>query len=163
MKGDSEEKPRKRGRPSTYSKEIADHICERIADGVTLRQICRDLGIKWRTVYEWLETHPDFLAAYARARDIGADAIAEEALEIADPLSIGEEYEDDGLRVKVRRSDMLGHRKLQVETRLKLLAKWNPKKYGDRVDLHHGGQAENPRAVLLQQGQGTALKPSGDE
>ena len=163
MKGDSEEKPRKRGRPSTYSKEIADHICERIADGVTLRQICRDLGIKWRTVYEWLETHPDFLAAYARARDIGADAIAEEALEIADTLSIGEEYEDDGSRVKVRRSDMLGHRKLQVETRLKLLAKWNPKKYGDRVDLHHGGQAENPLSLLLQQVQGTALKPSGDE
>ena len=37
---------------------------------------------------------------------------------------------------------MLGHRKLQIETRLKLLAKWNPKKYGDRVTM--AGDAENP-------------------
>ena len=40
---------------------------------------------------------------------------------------------------------MLGHRKLQIETRLKLLAKWNPKKYGDRVTM--AGDAENPLAV----------------
>ena len=35
---------------------------------------------------------------------------------------------------------MLGHRKLQIETRLKLLAKWDPKRYGDKVDLNHGGE-----------------------
>ena len=41
--------------------------------------------------------------------------------------------------------DMLGHRKLQIETRLKLLAKWNPQKYGDKVQV--GGDAENPLTV----------------
>jgi hypothetical protein len=41
--------------------------------------------------------------------------------------------------------DMLGHRKLQIETRLKLLAKWNPKKYGDRVQL--SGDKENPLQI----------------
>jgi hypothetical protein len=40
---------------------------------------------------------------------------------------------------------MLGHRKLQIETRLKLLAKWNPKKYGDRVQL--AGDADSPLKV----------------
>ena len=37
--------------------------------------------------------------------------------------------------------DMLGHRKLQIETRLKLLAKWDPKRYGKKLDLnnHHTG------------------------
>jgi hypothetical protein len=40
---------------------------------------------------------------------------------------------------------MLGHRKLRIETRLKLLAKWNPKKYGDKVQV--GGDAENPLKV----------------
>jgi hypothetical protein len=30
---------------------------------------------------------------------------------------------------------MIEHRKLRIETRLKLLAKWNPKKYGDRLDI----------------------------
>jgi hypothetical protein len=45
----------------------------------------------------------------------------------------------------IRTEDMLGHRKLQIETRLKLLAKWNPKKYGDRVAV--AGDAENPLKV----------------
>jgi len=45
----------------------------------------------------------------------------------------------------VTTEDMLGHRKLQIETRLKLLAKWNPKKYGDRVTM--AGDAENPLQV----------------
>ena len=35
---------------------------------------------------------------------------------------------------------MLGHRKLRIDTRLKLLAKWNPKKWGDRMALDHGVQ-----------------------
>ena len=34
-----------------------------------------------------------------------------------------------------RREDMLGHRRLQAETRLKLLAKWDPRRYGDRVEV----------------------------
>ncbi|MNU09652.1 hypothetical protein D3C72_2563420 [compost metagenome] len=34
---------------------------------------------------------------------------------------------------------MLGHRRLQVETRLKLLAKWHPKKYGEKVTAEHTG------------------------
>jgi hypothetical protein len=33
------------------------------------------------------------------------------------------------------REDMLGHRKLQIETRLKLLAKWSPKRYGDKLGI----------------------------
>jgi hypothetical protein len=44
--------------------------------------------------------------------------------------------------VTIKKVDMLGHRKLQVETRLKLLAKFNPKKYGDALKL--SGDKENP-------------------
>jgi hypothetical protein len=40
---------------------------------------------------------------------------------------------------------MLGHRKLQIETRLKLLAKFNPKKYGDRQIL--AGDPDSPFEV----------------
>mgnify|MGYP003348157682 FL=1 len=43
---------------------------------------------------------------------------------------------------------MLGHRKLQIETRFKLLSKWNPKKYGDRQII--AGDAENPLEVKQQ-------------
>lgn len=121
-----------------YSPEIADEICMRIAEGEPLRKICRDLHMpSWRAVYDWIEKDKDFASRIARARDLGFDAIAEEAMEIADTPVVGEETEDDGEKVKVKRGDMLGHRKLQVDTRLKLLSKWCPAKYGEKraVDL----------------------------
>lgn len=120
---------------------IKEEICNRIAEGEPLRQICRDLHMpNWRTVYLWIEDDEEFATRFARARELGFDAIAEEALEISNTPVLGEETEDDGERVKVKRSDMLGHRKLQVETRLKLLAKWSPKKYGDKQHVELSGK-----------------------
>lgn len=129
------------GRHSTYSQEAADAICARIAEGETLRAVCRDEAMPaWRTVYDWMTANGDFAARIAHAREMGGDAISQEILEIADtPLSgVRREVAADG-QVKEVHEDMLGHRKLQVETRLKLLAKWFPKKYGDKLDLNHGG------------------------
>lgn len=123
----------------TFSQKVADEICNRLAEGEPLRQICRDKHMpSWRAVYDWIEKDKNFASRIARARDLGFDAIAEEALEISDTPILGEETEetDDG-KTKTKRGDMLGHRKLQVETRLKLLAKWCPAKYGEKraVDL----------------------------
>lgn len=127
-----------------YTTEIANRICERIADGEFLRVICRDEGMPpWRTVYNWINAHPEFAERMELARAIGADAIASDCLEIADTPLLGEEVtiKGDGTE-EVKRSDMLGHRKLQIETRLKMLAKWHPKKYGEKVAI--GGDPENP-------------------
>lgn len=132
------------GRISTFSQEVADAICERIADGEPLRVICREEGMPaWRTVYDWLTKDEAFAARFARAREVGFDAIAAEALEIADtPMEgVRTEIADDG-KTKEVREDMLGHRKLQIETRLKLLAKWSPKRYGDKVAV--GGADDLP-------------------
>lgn len=107
-----------------------------ISEGNPLREYCRKKGAPaWRTVYDWLEKDKDFAARFACARDMGADAIAEQALEIANtPLEgVTRKMGKDGLEETFE--DMLGHRKLQVETRLKLLAKWNPKKYGDKLEV----------------------------
>lgn len=81
----------------------------------------------------WLDDSADFDARFARARERGHDAIAAEALAIADtPMEGVETVEKDDGKLETRRGDMLGHRKLQVDTRLKLLAKWD-RRYGDRV------------------------------
>jgi hypothetical protein len=133
------------GRPSTYTKEVADEICERLTEGEPLRQICRDERMPaWRTVYNWIAADDALAARIARARELGEDAIAQECLHIADTPMIGEETEESDDGFKVKRGDMLGHRKLQIETRLKLLAKWNPRKWGDKIDMNHGGQEGNP-------------------
>ena len=139
------------GRPSTYNPDIAHQMCEQLSEGIPLREICRQEGFPaWRTLYDWMAKDPDLATAIAHARDVGYDALAEDCLRIADTPVLGEEIseseDEEGVkRVTIKKVDMLGHRKLQIETRLKLLAKFNPKKYGDRVT--HAGDDENPVVV----------------
>lgn len=130
---------------ATYTPELAEEICNRIAEGEPLRAICRDAHMpSWRAVYDWIGKDEDFASRIAQARKMGFDAIAEEALEIADTPQDGEETETSELGKKVKRGDMLGHRKLQVETRLKLLAKWCPAKYGERTAMELTGANGGP-------------------
>jgi hypothetical protein len=148
-----EPEKKKTGRPSKYTPEIAQKMCEMLADGIPLREICRQDGFPaWQTVYDWMyrddalgDAGVGLSRAIARAREVGYEALAEECLRIADNPQWGQKQimTDQGTSTTVE--DMLGHRKLQIETRLKLLAKWNPKKYGDRVAL--AGDAENPLKV----------------
>jgi hypothetical protein len=141
------EPPKKKiGRPSKYTPELAAEICERLSNGEPLRQICRDDHMPaWQKVYEWMARDEVLSGSIARAREQGFEAIAEEALIIADTPVFGQKQvmTDQGTATTVE--DMLGHRKLQIETRLKLLAKWNPKKYGDKVQV--GGDADNPLRI----------------
>ena len=70
-------------------------------------------------------------------------------MEIADTPQVGEivTIKADGSR-EVKTIDMVEHRKLRIETRLKLLAKWNPKKYGDKL-AHTGADGEGPVEIAL--------------
>jgi hypothetical protein len=139
---------RKRGRPTRFTYAAADEICERLADGEYLRVICRDDHMPaWRTVYNWMESRKDFSARIARARDMGRDAIMEDTLLIADNTEEGVRTEISETGVKEVREDMLGHRKLKIETRFKILAKWDPKKYGEKIT--HAGDKDAPVALIL--------------
>lgn len=93
-------------------------ILEWIEKGKTLRSYCRQDGKpSYGAIYDWLEENTDFASRFARARLCGFDQIADECLEIAD----------------TEKDANIG--KLRVWTRTQLLAKWNPKKYGDKVEL----------------------------
>lgn len=135
---------RPRGRPSKYTPEIGRSICDRLSKGEPLTVICADSGMPSDgTVRAWMSRDAAFSEDIARARELGFDAIAWEAKNIADTPLMGEEQtqKDDG-RIEIKRGDMLGHRKLQIETRLKLLAKWDPRRYGDKLAL--GGADDLP-------------------
>ena len=151
----SQEAPKKTGRPSKHTPELVAEICERLSAGEPLRQICRDDRMPhWTRMYDWLSQDPDLSLRVARAREAGYDALAEEALEIADTPKLGAKKVfssgagEDEDSMTVTEEDMLGHRKLQIETRLKLLACWNPAKYGSKVTL--GGDPGNPLKVEVQ-------------
>ena len=132
------------GRPTDYSEATADTICERIADGESLRSICSDDDMPDKsTVFRWLAKHDEFATKYARARETQADAIFDEMLDIADDGSNDwmEKRNADGVAIgwqengeALRRSD------LRIKTRQWMASKLQPKKYGDKLDLTHGGE-----------------------
>lgn len=70
------------GRPSRYRRAAADDILARLADGESLRAICRADGMPPEsTVRGWAIDDVDgFAARYARARELQAHAVAEEGL-----------------------------------------------------------------------------------
>ena len=125
------------GRHTTFTQELADEICERSAEGEPLREICRDDHMPaWRTVYCWREQFPEFDTAIARARNIGEEALLEDTLPIADDGRndwIERENKRTGKTFVALNDEAIARSKLRIETRLKLLAKWNPKRWGERI------------------------------
>ena len=121
------------GRPSDYTPELVSEICDRLSKGEPLAAICRDDHMPSdRTVRNWM-ADAEISSAIARAREVGFDAIAGECLEIADKTTVEDVQRD----------------RLRVETRLKLLAKWDPKRYGDKVALTGGSEGDAPIKTQL--------------
>jgi hypothetical protein len=132
------------GRPSIYSKELADKICERIAKGESVRNICKDTEMPDAgTIFNWLldSTKIEFLKQYTRARDIQSELMFEEIIEIADEAEdaiVGDD-KSDSARVQAR--------KLRIDARHWHLSKLRPKKYGDKLDLTSGGE-KMPQPII---------------
>lgn len=121
-------------RPSEFSQQIADQICERLADGESLREICRaeDMPNK-STVFRWLASRPEFCDQYTRAREEQAETLADEIVDIADEdpgvISRGE---GDRAEVSVD-SAAVAHQRLRIEARKWVASKLKPKRYGDKM------------------------------
>lgn len=127
-------------RPTKYSKEIADKICQEIATtSKGLNAICKIDGMpSVRTVYNWLNDSEfaEFLQSYTRAREAQADLIAEEIIQIADDSS------NDTMTIKkgdeeieVENKEWVNRSRLRVDARKWIASKLAPKKYGDKVDV----------------------------
>ena len=126
------------GRPSHFSHALAGRICEELSRGVPLEVVCRRENMPpVRTVANWRKLHRGFSADIARAREAGFDALAAECLEIADDTSKDTVETDYGLRPN---SEWIARCKIRIDTRLKLLAKWTPKRYGNKLALEVKGK-----------------------
>lgn len=124
------------GRPSSFTQETADAICDRLASGESLRLVCADEGMPNRTtVLRWLDGNADFRSQYARAREAQADHMADEILSIADD-GLNDTYRDDDGNVRTD-TDVIARSKLRVDARKWLAAKMAPKKYGDKIEQVH--------------------------
>jgi hypothetical protein len=128
-----------RGRPSTYSDEMAELICQRLAAGEPLRVICREPDMPPEsTVRTWaLDDVNGFAARYARAREIQAHKMAEELLEIADDARNDwmEAQDDKGGEAYRLNGEHVQRSRLRSDNRKWLLSKMLPKFYGDKLDV----------------------------
>lgn len=129
---------RPRGRPpEPVPAHFADEIIAWIEEGKPLAEWARLPGkVSRRTVYEWIDKDENFASRFARARDKGFDVIAEDTAALAESMPLT--YTDAAGNTRVDPGAVQWHR-LRVDTRLKLLAKWSPGKYGDKQAIEHSG------------------------
>jgi len=131
---------------TTYTPEIGDKICERLADGESLRKICAsdDMPNK-ATVFRWLAGNATFRDQYACAREVQADTLADEIVDIADDGSNDYmETEQGGVKYD---GDAVARSKLRVDARKWVASKLKPKVYGDKTLI--GSDPDNPLPTAM--------------
>lgn len=161
-------------RPSDYTQALGDLICERLADGESLRTICAGEDMPHRsTVFRWLASDEAFRDQYARAREDQADTLADEIVAISDEECTtvradkhpGAKADDEDGNVEVVfDSTAVARNRLRVDARKWVASKLKPKKYGDRqvlagdpdAPLHAipDEQIDRRLAELMSKGQG---------
>jgi hypothetical protein len=102
----------------SYSPEVADLICDRLLDDVSLRQICQDRNMPARsTLFVWLRRHPEFAREYTFAKWFQCHCLADDMVDIADDQA--NDCNPENFRLAKRRMAALQSR----------LSKLKPKKY----------------------------------
>lgn len=136
----------KGGRPPEYTQKIADEVCNRISQGESLRNIVKDKHLpSASTICRWLldESKKEFWEQYEKARNIQAELMFEELLDIADDGTndfMEREYKDGGTYI-TKNDEAIGRSRLRVDTRKWYLSKVLPKKFGEKVDVTTNGKA----------------------
>ncbi|WP_142253172.1 terminase small subunit protein [Bradyrhizobium sp. UNPF46] len=133
------------GRPTKFTKTLGAKICERIAEGESIRTIVKDDNMpSASTIFRWLldEDKKEFWEQYEKARNIQAELMFEELLEIADDGSNDyiERERQDGETYTVLDNEHIQRSRLRVDTRKWYLSKVLPKKFGEKIDLTSLGE-----------------------
>jgi hypothetical protein len=121
----------KLGRPSDYTQELADLICERIAThGVGLKKLCEmydDMPEKI-TIRRWCLKYPQFRSQYAQAKALQIEALVDEIIDIADDASQDTFISEHGKQVC--NNEFIARSRVRIDTRKWLASKLAPKLYG---------------------------------
>lgn len=151
------------GRPSDYTPEIAEVICLRLAEGESLRSVCKDEKLPAKaTVLRWIARHDEFRDQYVRAKAEGAEAIAEEMFDIADDAANDwmERLDAEGQGIGWQlNGDHVRRSQLRIDTRKWYLSKIMPKKYGDKLEVNNTGLP----MVIVKDLSGRKNEPAADD
>lgn len=111
---------------TTYTPELAAKFCAAIADGGTLRSVCKKPGMPSKaTVFRWLGAHVEFQKLYEIATNERTDIGIDEIVEIADNCKAD--------------ADSIRKAKLRIHARVEQAQRMNPRKYGAKMQLTGDG------------------------
>jgi hypothetical protein len=122
------------------SQDILDQLCDHIAEGNSVHGFFRDVvtNLKRNWFHVWMKNHAtdDQRTQYERACEDRQDSLFEQCLEIADDSSLDTKTikRRDGREMDVCDKEWVARSKLRVESRVRMLGKMNPKKYGERLN-----------------------------
>ena len=136
-----EKTPAVMGRPTVYSDKIANKICERLADGESLRKICESEEMPGKsTVMRWLldDNHTDFWERYEKAWKSRAEGYLEEIVEISEEEPVATYTTKDGTVSETIDSAGVNRNRLRVDTRKWVMARMNSKRFGDKQEIEAG-------------------------
>lgn len=137
------EEPKKIGRPSDFTQELADRICAKLAGGESLRTVCKgDDMPSLQTIFNWIRTKPGFFEQYARAAEERTEAHNEMILDLGDE-AIGKSQEVD----PKSSGAVVQAYKLKADNLKWVMSKMKPKKYGDKIDMTTNGK-DLPTPIL---------------
>ncbi|MEH6476223.1 MAG: hypothetical protein V7727_11065 [Sneathiella sp.] len=110
-----------------YTPALAETICDRLANGESLRKVCLDDAMPDKaTVLRWPARDPEFRRQYEFALEWRGDRILDEILEIADGINV-DRLGRGGNNPPTARNQ-LAEAKLQIGVRKWLYCRLAPKK-----------------------------------
>ena len=128
--------------------EKAQAVIDQIADtGKSLRSVCAEIEVKPSTFLRWVSEDEKLAEQYARAMQVRADTHFSEIVEISDTQQIGTVETAKEWGVETKTADMVEHRRLRIDARKWVIARMNPRKYGDKLEL--AGDKDAPLTIVV--------------
>lgn len=146
--------------------KVMDIVCERIASSSKSITSILAMGFEgwdlpsYVTFTRWLDDTDEacnkYIHAYARAKLAQMEFMGEEMAELHEKAWVpvldddGNVVRDkDGSVVRYVDKSSVAACRLEADNKKWLMSKLMPKKYGDKVDLNHGVQPENPLTAMI--------------
>jgi len=114
--------------------QVFDAILQDVRAGTAVRRAMVAHGVNPFTFYSYIDRDDSAAERYARARASSMDAIADEAMAIADDPEVPSDQ-----------------KRVMVDTRKWFLSKLAPKKYGEKLDLTHAGDPDRPLVARIEE------------
>lgn len=136
--------------------DIITNICNDVIElKISFNEAVLNSNITLTSFYQWISKDVELQNLYNYARQIRSDILFEEIIEISDNQEIGEEesneFDEKGNPVKtvIKRGDMFKQRQLKIDARKWVVAKMQPKKYGDKLDVTTDGEKIQSQPVSI--------------